>query len=160
MGSEMCIRDSPGIEPRSPSPAASMASTHSRANSGPPGPHAALGRRAVGPHAQLPNGGGHAPTPTAGIAGPPRTNGTTQHVAPRTNGNAAIPIVDPARAAPVARAVAPIAPTAPAAMRTNGNGVPDARDETIRKLQIQLHYYQGQLNDRRNGESFAPFCSF
>ena len=153
----------PGIEPRSPSPAASMASTHSRANGGPPGPHAALGRRAVGPHAQLPNGGGHAPTPTAGVAGQPRANGITQHVASRTNGNAAIPIVDPARAAPVTRAVAPIAPIAPtdpAAMRTNGNGVPDARDEIIRRLQIQVNYYQGQLNDRRNGESFASFYSF
>lgn len=162
----------PGDKIRSPSPAASMASTHSRANGGPPGPHATLGRRNLGPHAKQTDGGAHGPSPTADVAGQPRANGITQHVAPRTNGNAAIPIVDPAKAIPVARAVAPIAPTAPAAMRTapvapvaptaatNGNGVPDARDEIIRRLQIQVNYYQGQLNDRRNGESFASFYSF
>ncbi|KEQ72939.1 hypothetical protein M436DRAFT_82211 [Aureobasidium namibiae CBS 147.97] len=151
----------PGNDNRSPSPAASMTSTHSRANGGPPGPHATLGRRIVGPHAQQNNGSAHGPSPTTGDAGQPRANGTTQHVAPRTNGNAAVPIVDPARAVPVARADAPIAPTAPAAMRTafvappvtatNGNGAPDGRDEIIRKLQRQVQYFQGQLNDRRNG---------
>jgi hypothetical protein len=159
---------------RSSSPAAPMNSTvttsaRSPANGIPAGPHAALARRAVGPHSPQTNGGARSPSATPGAADRPQTNGTTQHAPPRVNGSSAIPIINPAvvPAAPVARPVAPVArPLAPVtsaavpivAVNGHGNGIPDPRDRKIEVQANQIRFLQGQLNDARAGKSrtFSP----
>jgi hypothetical protein len=161
---------------RSSSPAASVngaatASARSPANGVPAGPHAAAARRAIGPHSPQTNGGAHSLSATPGVSNRPHTNGTTQHVPPRVNGSAAIPIVNPApvapvapiaHAAPVARSVAPIAPAAVPAVAVNGhgNGTPDPRDRKIEVQANQIRFLQGQLNDARAGKSLTLFPLF
>jgi hypothetical protein len=168
---------------RSSSPAvlvnnAATPSARSPTNGVPAGPHAALARRAVGPHSPQTNGSARSPSATPGAAGRPHTNGTTQHAPPRVNGSSAIPIINPAvvPAAPVARPVAPVAhpvapvarpvaPIAPAiipavAINGHGNGAPDPRDRKIEVQANQIRFLQGQLNDARAGKSLTFFPHF
>jgi hypothetical protein len=155
---------------RSSSPAAPMnsavtTSARSPANGVPAGPHAALARRAVGPHSPQTNGGARSPSATPGAADRPHTNGTTQHAPPRVNGSSAIPIINPAVApaapvAPVARPIAPVTSAAVPVVAVNGhgNGTPDPRDRKIEVQANQIRFLQGQLNDARAGKSrtFSP----
>jgi hypothetical protein len=148
--------------PAAPMNSAVTTSARSPANGIPAGPHAALARRAVGPHSPQTNGGARSPSATPGAADRPQTNGTTQHAPPRVNGSSAIPIINPAvvSAAPVARPIAPVTSAAVPIVAVNGhgNGIPDPRDRKIEVQANQIRFLQGQLNDARAGKSrtFSP----
>ncbi|KAG9851642.1 hypothetical protein KCU98_g3842, partial [Aureobasidium melanogenum] len=137
-------------------------------NGAPNGPHAALSRRAVGPHSQI-NGGAHTASTTSSVAASPHVNGTSQRVTPRANGNAVTPSVAsagahaagpagtssaaPVGAPPTALFAAPITlvATSTAIPNGQGNNSPDERDRTIAQLRADRDFFRNQLNDLRFG---------
>ncbi|KAH0030710.1 hypothetical protein KCU78_g2981, partial [Aureobasidium melanogenum] len=159
---------------RSPSVTSSFSSTVTAsalppANGAPRGPHAALGRHAVGPHSPQVNGGAHISSTTPSVTTSSHINGTSQHATPGVNGNTVTPSVASASAhaagptgtssaAPVgaphtALSAAPVTPVATFTAIPNGQGnnSPDERDRTIAQLRVSRDFYRTQLNDLRFG---------
>jgi hypothetical protein len=155
----------------SPSPATSTngaATSAARSpinGASPVGPHATLARRPAGPHSPQTNGGVPSPSAASGTAVLPRPNGNAQHAPPRINGNAAVPIVDPAAAQPRAPAASAATPTATGDGQDDGD--PDLRDreirrltDEVRKLTTQRNFFEDQLSNARTGKLITFPLSF
>ncbi|KAK6003613.1 hypothetical protein QM012_009384 [Aureobasidium pullulans] len=159
---------------RSPSVTPSISSTitanaPSPVNSTPRGPHAALGRSAVGPYSPQTNGGSHVASRPSSVTTSPHVVGTSQSASRHVNGNSVThrgastnahvsgpdgtPSAAPDGTTPTASSAVLTTAANPSANISNGQGhkSPDKRDNIIRQLQAQNAFLQTQLNDARFG---------